>query len=263
MTETNIETKIRKLLRLAQNNPSVEEAAVAFATAQRLATLHALDLDDLGSGEEPEPPKEIEKIRTEILDIWKKRTEWKLVLAGGISRANGCLVYYTRSGIVIYGQPSDIATARYVYLAIVREVDALARSAVKAYVSDEERDGWETPRQYGNAWRLGCAHAIRQRMPTRAEEVKATKGAIEGERTAAAIGGESLAPSTTALVRVCRAEEYVAEVDRRVEDFKRGLGLGKRKPAGRVSSASGYEAGRKTGAGMNLGGGRRAIGGAS
>lgn len=94
-----IEERVRKLLRLAQNNPSVEEAATAFAAAQKLATLHALDLDDLGSEDVgPEAPKEVEIVRCESLDQWKKAIAWKLSLAGGVARANGCRIYYDRGG---------------------------------------------------------------------------------------------------------------------------------------------------------------------
>ena len=282
MTTDKIQEKIRKLLALADNNPSVEEAANAFAAAQRLATLHALDLDDLATGDEhgtadamPEP-REVEKVQQRRIVRWKKVVLWQLRIIGSLARSNGCKHFYSSGygGVTVYGQPSDIATVQYLYDMIAAQLDKLTRTAVRHYgitlkasydnVRDAVEMGEDTPRSYGRAFRLGAVGTISNRLRTQRDEIRETRTAIEAARQLALAGGNA-APAQAALVRtngalarVERAEEYVGRVREEVTKFESGLGLGSGRGFSEGGGSSGgYAAGRAAGAGVSLGGSAR------
>ncbi len=247
--------RIRKLLALAANNPSIEEAATAFARAQEIATMHGLDLDDLAS-EAPadapaEPPRTVESMTTRHIDEWRKSVAWRYTIGAAVARANGCGVYQTRnwpSGLVAFGQPSDLETVAYVYAAVTRQVEILANEALKAYKESPDADPrWdESPRTFGRSWRMGCADTIAQRMSSR-------------ERTLAKARAALPSGQTTALVRIDNASEYVAKVERVRETYAKSLGLRAGSGFSAPRSATGYSAGRAAGSSMSLGGSSRAL----
>lgn len=281
MTTDRIEEKIRKLLQLAGNNPSIEEAAVAFARAQDLATAHGLELDDImqraEADEAPPPPREVGAIVVEQIETWGKAVAWKCTLGYAISRANNCESYRNQGGCTapdpgycFYGQAADVETARYIYLAIVAEVEAMAKRAVAAYAADPEVDPrWDaSPRIYGRSWRMGCADAIARRMPTPAKIVEAKRLEIQQAR-AKALGMGSLTPegfpggssmttalavATNALVRVDQAAQYVSKVEDALKHHgKKVLGLRSASGFAGASSSDGYAAGRAAGESVNIG----------
>lgn len=290
MNPEEVKVRVLKLLSLARNNPEPNEAALAFARAQDIATRHGLELDEIeGSAEDGAsvPEREVEKIAAEAIDVCEgKSVYWRVTIACAVARANGCRPYVYR-GTMAVGQPSDLATARYISTAIIREVDAMAADAVRIYKSRELDPRFDaSPRKYGAAWRTGCADAIANRLRSQAQAIEAERKAIDERRMlalAAATAAEQiagLAIATTALVRVERAAEYMTRRDAAIEQhptyklvFLRGNGKvfkdGKTRErgggwgaSGGRSSREGYSAGRSAGNSMNIGGdSRRAIGG--
>ena len=271
---TKIEDRVLKLIRLAGQQDNENEAAVAFAHAQKLATIHGLDLHDLmdQNAEETVPePREVDKIVKRKIENWDKAVSWKTTIAGAVARANSCKIYLLRGrhgvkgfgGIVAYGQESDLAVVDYVYKAIVAECEKVARRAVKRYKEDPDLDPrWDdSPRMYGRNFRLGFADKIRSRMPTAREAVKEVRGELNGERQRALAAGESLATATTALVRVNQAEEYLDRVDTALAKAAKSYGL-RAGPGfqGAGGSGNGYSDGRRAGARANLGNNGKALG---
>jgi hypothetical protein len=247
--------RVRKLLALASNNPSIEEAAVAFARAQEIATAAGLDLDDLGSDEPIEPPRTVESMTSEQIDSWDKAVPWKVTICHAVARANSCGTFHypgRGGGPVAYGQPSDLATVKYLYHAIVQQVETMAAEAIRAYKANPDADPrWdESPRTYGRSWRLGCADAISQRLP-RPEAVV--------QKVRASIAGQVTGDRSTALVRVDRAADLVASIAVARETFKKGLGLRAGSGFTGARSAGGYSAGRAAGARVSLGNSGRAL----
>lgn len=291
MTTDTIEARVRQLLALARNNPEPNEAALAFARAQDLATRHGLELDEIeGADEQSEqapPPREVEAISSEQIAVCDgKSVYWIVTIACAVARANGCSPYVHR-GVGAIGQPSDLATARYIAQAIIREVDALAVEAVRRYKARELDPRFDaSPRKYGSAWRTGCADAISSRLRSQRQTLDAERKAID-ERRALALQAASdaeqhaaLAGATTALVRVERAADFIARRAAAIDahplyrqiHYRNGGKPGKDgKPqerrsgwggSGGRSSGEGYSSGRSTGNSMDIGGGsRRAIGG--
>lgn len=289
MTREKIQDRIRKLLKLAANNPSVEEAAVAFEKAQALANIHALDLHELDpDGEEaaeavPAEKREVEPVVEKMIVKWKKVVAWKKDLVHAVARANGCQSFYTsgsrwhRGGMTVFGQASDVATVEYIYAAIEREMDKMTRTAVRHYKQElhEEYGGPEalreeiydggvvSPRAWGRNFRLGAVHTIAQRLRTRQTQLRDERKAVEERRAQALAAGETqaahaaLALATNALARVERASDYVQRVQRDVEEYHRNRGLvtGRGfKRAGGSGYAEGRVAGQKVGLGNKAAG---------
>ncbi len=266
MTKNSIQDKIVKLLKLAADNPNVNEAAVAFARAQELADRHALDLDDLiatDAEDTQEPPREVEKIQQRIIERCGKAVAWKTILAQAVAKANRCNIFLRSGslagGLVAYGQPSDLATVEYIYKAIAREVDKMAKRAVRDYKATDPEPGWDaSPRSYGRSWRMGCSDTIADRFAA-LDAVETARDEVDDARKKAIESGDeqALASSTHALVRVNQAAEYVAEVEAAVSKYRDGLGLGQGR--GFRGAGEGYGAGRRAGHSVNLGSGGKAL----
>ncbi len=237
-TPTAIETKLRRLLALAQQQDNENEAAVAFAHAQRLATLHGFDLDSIvdpgacppSEGEPDESAWAVAQIVEETLDEWSRAVAWKVRLSGHVQRANSCKGYYSSERLVSYGQASDLHVVVIMYRSICAAVDRLAREALSGYTG-------EAARSYGRSFRLGCVSAIGRRLRSQSETVESVRAEL------AHADYQALARVTTAL---CRIEAVKSEVDKHTE------GLHLRGRGGFSAAGDGYGAGLRAGQSVDL-----------
>lgn len=162
----NIETitaRVRKLLKLSENNNSPQEAAAAGAAAQRLIDQHNLSQAMLEL-ETPtlaadEPIQDFGKLGANLDDVTGRWGSW---LAMVVCKANAVQPYKSGSRLHLIGRASDVETVRYLYAYLVREVDQLARK----YKG--------TGRTWLNNYRLGVVSAI-------SDAFKAQKDAFERE----------------------------------------------------------------------------------
>jgi hypothetical protein len=239
--------KIRKLLRLAASKSNPHEAATAYAMAQRLATLHHLDLDEITTEDDkPEPPsRKVAAMFVRTIDTWKQRSGWRMTIAQACAQANNCRTYHSRGrdGVrqKVYGQLVDLDRVETLYHQITTACDAQARAAVREYKARGDLDPrWDdSPRAFGAAWRVGYAHAILDRMPS-PETVVEEQRAIAGSRT-------------TALVRVDNALDYLKKVGEALDAKHDNLGLVDARGLTGPSSSAGYVAGRRAGKSANVG----------
>lgn len=143
--------KIRKLRELATSE-NEHEAASAAAMAERLMTKFELDEAALDA------PADDAEICCEwddpIFEFGRKVPSWKSVLANGLSRHFGTFTFddRTRGGCIIYGRASTVATVRYFFDWISREVERLAR----------QRSG--NGRSWIAAYRQGVVSAVLKAM---------------------------------------------------------------------------------------------------
>lgn len=108
--------RLKKLLALAGNNPSMAEAEAAMAKAQAVAIEHGIDLALLGEShaenqaeilrDEMEFGKRLPTVNTYVCNILTSFFNVKLITTGG--RDNG-------RKLVFVGKRDDINTAKYVY----------------------------------------------------------------------------------------------------------------------------------------------------
>ena len=233
-----ITDKIKKLLRLSENNPSLEEAAAAFAMAQKLASLNGLNLDsistdDLDSWEAPK----LQNVEERLLFKGVRVPQWRSQLAMHIAKANGCGVYLgysmgKRIGIKLYGQPRDMDTVEYMFKMACREVDRLAANVVgrgKSYIT---------------GFRVGAAVEIGKKIR-------------ESARQALQEGPTDTVAEGVALVVRNKLAVYTKEVEDALATYSNSLGLRTRRSNG--VNGNGYTAGRAAGATVNVSA-RRALG---
>ncbi len=266
MTLDNIEEKIKKLLRLAADNPNVNEASAAFARATALATRHMLDLDSIDTSDphaEPAPRREVETPVYRVIEDWRQRVGWKMTIAQAVGAAHLCRASWASHGLYLHGQPDDITAAEMLYNQITHQAEGIARQAVRNYateltdtyggVRDAVDCGESTPRTFGRNFRIGLADAIQRRTKSAKQEAEAVRAELEAAQAGSAVGG------STALVRVDNALAYVEEVTTAVETFYEKETKGNTNLQG-ASGDGGYAEGRAAGHDVNLGGSSGALG---
>lgn len=222
--------KAVKLLRLAtSSNP--HEAALAASRAQEIIDRFNIEAAALSlDGKQSVPDEPVKDFGADLLD--GSFTTWKWRFLATLVRLNGCKAYRPGGkGLALLGRPSDVATVRYFYAWLVREIDRLAVSACKG-----------NGRVYSNNFRIGCAETIAERLKG---QQKATRQAVVEEIEA---GSLPLEFKKMALVRVNAA---LAKVDEKLNDVntyaKRHLNLRQSSGHHIAGHESAREAGRKAG----------------
>lgn len=275
--------RVRKMLALAKNAGSEEEAAAAAARASALMDEYQLS-EALVALDDPQRPKErmvkarLEPDEDECLsdsepsppdEAYRKRVAWKESLASALAMDLGVHMYYwnrslcgkKRTDIRGFGRESAIQTWQYTFKYLVAVVEELADKAWED-VALKMPSG---TRAWKNAFRVGCANRIAVRMhEKRAAEREARRVAVEfaekEQRNIEAMAAEGLAPGDGVRQQLALA---VVEKDRQEVDeaYKKvSEGWGRTSSIGSTSSSDGYRAGSRAGDGVNLGGKRAALG---
>ena len=204
------EDKIRKLINLARGAGTPQEAAAAWGVAQRMATLHHLDLADLDEQPDAEPPvRSVEEIETITLEELGRRCAWRITIACGIAASLSCSVMTRRRNggveVAAYGEPTALATVRSTYIYMRDQCLEMARQAQRS------RPRGVSARSYAHDYRVGYAVAISERMQPTRQVLEAAQRAAD--------------PGTTAIARVETAIARVAEVERALDKWRRDQNL--------------------------------------
>jgi len=245
--ETALNQAIRqaqKLLKLANHaNTGPEEASTAAAKAQEI--MDRFKIVSLAQLETPEVTEEIVDFakKSAPLDVSAKLAVWKSLLAMALCRANQCMCYTSRRNgqrsLEVIGRPSDVETVRYLYAALIQDVDALAKRAAKG-----------CGRTWASNYRHGVVEAIKEKLQT---QRRATESDL---RTAAGVDSSALVRIDTAIAKLAQRERDVAvfaQANLRLRT--QSVPVGRTDPNAR---AQGREAGKSlsvggTGRGLNSG----------
>ncbi|MEM1172449.1 MAG: DUF2786 domain-containing protein [Cyanobacteria bacterium P01_H01_bin.35] len=159
MVDRNLLEKISKLLALA-NSPNEHEAALAAEKAAELLAQHNLSVADLGEDKD-------EDITKGIVDKTGRYVTWKMWILAGIANANGCqAMRSTHTGEMrLVGTETNITVSQSLYEYLTAVVDKL--------VKQHKGKG----RAFINAFRVGCATRLRQRLEQRRKNMEA-KGLV-------------------------------------------------------------------------------------
>jgi hypothetical protein len=235
--------QIQKLLRLSKNNTSVEEAALAFKTAQKLMEKYRISeamLDSTTEEQEEVIEKDVLYSSRGIRLAW-----WKRTLSQTLAKVNGCKTYASKnrkekiSMIMVVGEPSDASTVRYMYNHIANTIDRLTKEAATLRGSPGKT--------WCNSFRVGAVEAVCERLTEAHEEAR--KEAMD------AVHGNS-----TALVRVANA---IAKLDKKAVDANKwaqdNVGLQQQYTRRRIDEG-GQAAGRRAGAKINISKGGKKLG---
>lgn len=171
MADKNIVEKIKKLLALATSSNENESTAAAEKASLLLAQYN-LSLADLG-------PNHQEEIDEAGVETTSKFVTWKMILLSGIAEANCCNAMrnnYTGSMFLV-GSSTNLIVCSHLYEYLSSAIERRAKY----------RKGNGRGLAYLNAFRVGCATRLRQRLLEQKEEME--RSGIPGEGNAAATPG--------------------------------------------------------------------------
>jgi hypothetical protein len=257
--------RVRKLFALSANAGSEHEAAAAAARATALVAEYQLTEAQLRVENEELPPEPIEKaarLEPDEPEIGRKRVAWKETIALAVAKDLGVRMHWTwkkvwtngryrkYSDVRGFGRESAIQTWRYTCQYLWRTIDELAEA--------QDNDSWQSVRAYRNAYRVGCAQRISERIFE--ARIAREKTPMASHTAAAAADVRDPAPvvepgdTSKALAIIERDRE---EVDREYKAYSKGFGT--MSSVGSTSSRSGYDAGRDAGDRVRLGGGGKGL----
>jgi len=225
LTQSQVADKIRKLLALADGAGTEAEATNAAARAAALMAQYQIQECDVDAlVQDAQDPLTV--VETGAAD---RIMGWRKLLAQGVADGCGCYALtYTRrnkgSSLVFSGRVSAVETALYMFAALSSEIERLAK-----------RNAGGKGASFVNAYKLGMTSRIASRLRLQRDTT------IEMARTAA---------NSSALVRVSDASKQA--------EIHLNATLGGKVSTDRAvgcSSVGGYEAGKRDGANVNLGGG--------
>ncbi|ABG49948.1 hypothetical protein Tery_0492 [Trichodesmium erythraeum IMS101] len=194
MVDQNLLEKISKLLALT-SSPNEHEAALAAEKAAELLAKHNLSVADLGQDKD-------EDITKSIVDKTGRYVTWKMWILAGIANANGCqAMRSTYSGEMrIVGTETNITVSRSLYEYLTAVVDKL--------VKQHRGKG----RVFINAFRVGCATRLRQRLEQRRKYMEEKGIASNGDddsKSASAIVVRSMFEKHTLAIQAYLKQEGV------------------------------------------------------
>lgn len=218
--------KAAKLLRLS-TSPNANEAALALAKAQEIMERFKIDANSLALDQKAATPDEpIKNFGDDPLDAQGGTWRWRL--ASPLAKANQCKLYLSGGRPCLVGRPSDVATVRYFYSWLVREIDSLTR-----------RECAGNGRTYSNNFRLGVVETVSIRLKAQKEELHATMRQEAAEQTNA--NGMALMRLNMSIARI---EQRASEVEQWTKDNMR---LGRASATRSRYDSSARDAGRRAG----------------
>lgn len=264
--------RVRKLLALAEGAGSEHEAAAAAGRATALIAEYQLTEAQLRVDQPELPAEEIEKAARLEPDeplVGRKRVAWRETIASAVASDLGVRMYWKHkrdwnrggrrySDVVGFGRESAIQTWRYTCQFLWRQIDELAEASAP-------ENTWQSLRAWRNAYRVGCAQRISERIwlarqererepvPTHVNDERDAAGDAAGDASGGAGDGVEVDRSK-ALAIVERDRE---EVEREYKAYSKGWGTVA--SIGSTSSRNGYDAGHEAGDRVSLGGKRAAL----
>jgi hypothetical protein len=173
MADDKILSRIRKLLALANNNPSVEEAASAMSMAMKLMRRHNIEEIDVIQQELRSSDNVVRKPTTVRPAYREQMADWFNVLVTGVARTLDChtSIYRDERGlyIALHGYKADVEVADWLISYLHRQIEALADvawTAVAIRIREEKaRAPWASERtRVKNSYRHGMVNAILDRV---------------------------------------------------------------------------------------------------
>lgn len=226
MTQDEALNKVRKLLALAKSdNP--HEAANAAAAAQAIMDKFALDSALLELSNPAEQPTEpVQKFESALNPGDSKVATWKVRLASGISRANGCRILLYGPNIRVVGRASDAETVRYFYSYLSNAIDYIAK-----------RDCKGEGRSYALNFRIGAVETVTERLREQHMETQ-TKLLEDAEAEAldAANASGVIDPALAASTAIVLVKQALAKVETRGDDTDAWIKANVKLSSGRGSS---------------------------
>lgn len=227
--------RISKLFAMGKDHRANEnEAHVAMSAALALLAKHNLSASDIENLGEAEEAVESEGFKPQNK---RQHDQWRSLLLNTIADTHFCHMYRTQGGgYVITGTPTNREATMLLY----HYLEAVIQDNTKKALS--EYQGWDSPRTYGNSFRLGMVARIRERLQEQKRQIIA----------------DACGPSKD----IVAVNPYKLANERNTEYIKsRGVRLHMPSvPRSNLGSGAGYNRGREAGANVGLTAGRALTG---
>ncbi len=219
MLDKNIIEKINKLLALA-NSSNENEAAVAVEKASLLLAQYNLSLADLGSDD-------LTDITELVVETTSKFISWKMLLLSGIAEANGCQALRNnyKGNMKLIGSHASLIVCQNLYDYLSKAIDRRAKY----------RQG--RGRAYLNAFRVGCATRLSQRLADQRQEIENS-----------GIAGSSEAAATPAIV----VRSMFEKSESAIAEYLKQQGVQIKTQSYQLSSELGFNSGYQVGDQISL-----------
>ena len=208
MDNLKIIEKIKKLLRLSENNPNINEAMSAATMAQELMDRYRIDYELVVTGKESEkkePIIDFYQSEGTFFSFVKNPTPWVQALMNVCADNNNCKVYITQfktpsedgwetfSGFSIIGRPSDIGFTGLLFQFLFIQI-----LAIEARSAKNEDPLWK------DSWRFGAVSKIKTKLESRNKKDEAFKNQYTKEQL------------ENAIIKI---DEYKNEVEKMFENM--------------------------------------------
>lgn len=124
MDRSRIADKVRKLLAMAGDASSPNEAAIAAMKAQQLIEEHRLSMGEI---ELTESTAQVFTFTTKV----RRLPAWHRELLNGLCALNGCSPGWRARLIALAGREEDVHTVAYLFKYLTKEIDRLAAKGLK------------------------------------------------------------------------------------------------------------------------------------
>lgn len=153
MTREMAIDKIRKILALAENNPSEHEAISAALMAQKLMAKYNIQETEI---QEEVTDNNIESLQVVVSG---KVQKWRLYLAQVVAKNFRCKVYLRGQDVVFFGYKKDADICKEVFLSLYRIGVKLSDKAKR-----EARSKYGTAKGIRNSFCIGFVDGIRSEL---------------------------------------------------------------------------------------------------
>jgi hypothetical protein len=162
--DTKLMEKLQKVLNLARNAGTEEEAATAAAILQKMLTEHNLSIADLERRGSHAAPAAVEQ----GYDLGKAAFRWKLDLARAIAHSYYCLpmIDGSRKTVSFIGRPDNVESLRMLYGWLIGQVQQIART--ERQVHHESTGEHVDPLRWQIHFGTGCV----ERLATRLDDLR-------------------------------------------------------------------------------------------
>ena len=231
MNQSEIESKIRKLLALSESdNP--HEAAAAAARAQQLITKYKIE-KMIEAGEDFEIPEIGAQIDFPLFSYTTQRPpKWKWRIACAIAMANNCQPWHGRSGgrkiCFCIGGAEDAAHAQSLYDYVERLITKMRDKKRPIYVTGGKKRSWN------HSFETGASLEIWERLSQQTSSMR-----------------DKLEASQESSVALQKIDETMQAIDGWME--KEGMSFQHRRRRISVGEAGAFACGRDAGKSINLG----------
>jgi hypothetical protein len=168
MGVSNINDKVIKLIKLSQNNSNVNEAAAAYAQAQRLITKHNLDEALLTD------PNQVtsDSFVKEALFQGKRKSAWKTRIALATAKSNNCFLWTARVAgqafaCMAAGTKADVDMCKYMFDSVVNQIEVMCKKYMTA-----QNMGRQGAKTIANSFKIGAAVTVETSLLSAKEEVE-------------------------------------------------------------------------------------------